>query len=82
MPTKKTDQSTPIYIIRADNLNLSAKFLLAFGDFVAVQIPDAEKKWKFEMRRDLGIYLGDAHDTERGFPISNPSTGAVQILLD
>ena len=34
------------------------------------------------MRRDLGIYLGDADDTKRGFPILNPSTRAVQVRLD
>ena len=34
------------------------------------------------MRRDLGIYLGDADDTKRGFLILNPSPGAVQVRLD
>ena len=57
VPTLKTGHSTPAFMIGAGNLDLSVKFPFAFGDFVAVRIPDAEKKWKFDMRRDLGIYL-------------------------
>ena len=34
-------------------------------------------KWKFDLRRDFGIYLGDADDTKRDYLILNPSTYAV-----
>ena len=76
--TLKTGHSTPAFMIGAGNLDFSVQFPFAFGDFVAV--PDVEKRWKFDMRKDLGIYLGDADDTKRGF--LNPSTGAVQVRLD
>ena len=82
IPTKKFNHSTPSKLIGGGDLDLSVKFAFAFGDFVAVRIPDAEVKWKFDLRRDLGIYLGDADDTKRGFLILNPSTGAVQVRLD
>ena len=49
---------------------------------MAVCIPDAEVRWKFDLRRDLVIYLSDADDTKRGYLILNPSTGAVQVRLD
>ena len=82
VPTKKSSPSTPSNLIGAGDLDLSIKFPFSFGDFVAVRIPDAEVRWKFDLRRDLGIYLGDADDTKRGFLILNPSTGAVQVRLD
>ena len=65
-------------MIGAGDLDLSVKFLFSFGDFVAVQIPDVDKKWKFDLRRDLGIYLGDANDTKRGSLILNQ----VKVRLD
>ena len=78
MPTNKTAPSTPSHMIGAGDLDLSVKFLFSFGDFVAVQIPDVDKKWKFDLRRDLGIYLGDANDTKRGSLILNQ----VKVRLD
>ena len=81
VPPKKTAPSTPSHMIGAGDLDLSVKFLFSFVDFVAVRIPDGEKKWKFDLRRDLGIYLGDADDNKRGSLILNPSTGSVQVRL-
>ena len=46
-------------MIGAGDRDLSVGFLFSFGDFVSVRIPDAEEKWKFDLRRDLDIYLGD-----------------------
>ena len=69
VPTKKSSPSTPSNLIGAGDLDLSVKFPFSFGDFVAVRIPDAEVRWKFDLRRDLGIYLGDADDTKRGYSI-------------
>ena len=34
------------------------------------------------MKRDLGIYLGDADDTKRGVLFLNPTTGAIDVRLD
>ena len=50
----------------AGDLDLSVHFLLTFGDVVTVRIPAPDKTWKFDARRDVGIYLGDAEDTKRG----------------
>jgi hypothetical protein len=82
VPNRRTGRNTPASILGVGDLDLSVKFLFAFGDFVAVTIPDVKSNWKFDMRRDLGIYLGDADGTKRGCLILNPSSGAVQIRLD
>ena len=72
---------TPSFTIGAGNLDFSVKLLFAFGDFVAAQIPDAEKKWKFFMRRNLCISWWWRY-IKRGFLILDPSTGAVQVCVD
>ena len=64
------------------DLDLSVQFLFAFGDFVAVRFVEPEIQWKFDLRRDLGICLGDALGTKRGSLILNPTTGAVSVRLD
>ena len=56
IPTKKTRPDTPSRLMGAGDLDLSIRFLFTFGDFLAVRIPDQDKIWKFDVRRDLGIY--------------------------
>ena len=82
MPTKKSSPSTPSNLIGAGDLDLTVKFPFSFGDFVAVRIPNAEFRWKFDLRRDFGVYIGDADDTKRGYLTLNLSSGAVQVRLD
>ena len=60
VPTVKSGKSTPSSLLGAGDLDLSVKFLFSFGNFVAVTIPPSQTKWKFDMKRDLGIYLGGA----------------------
>ena len=45
---------------------------------MAIRIPDAEVKWKFDLRRDLGIYLGDADDTKRSYLSCSSPLGLYQ----
>ena len=66
----------------AGDLDLSVSFPFAFGDIVAVRIPAPDVQWKFDLRRNLGIYLGDADNTKRGFLILDLSSGAVKVRLD
>ena len=82
IPTVRSGKSTPSSLLGAGDLDLSVKFLFSFGDFVAVTIPSPNIKWKFDMKRDIGIYLGDADDTKRGVLILNPTTGAIDVRLD
>lgn len=82
IPNSKTKKNTPSRLMGDSDLDLSVKFLYSFGDFVAVTIPDSNVRWKFDIRRDLGIYLGDADGTKRGSLILNPSTGSIQVRLD
>ena len=66
----------------AGDLDLSIRFLFTFGDFLAVRIPEPDKIWKFDARRDLGIYLGDADDTKRGYLVYMLSSGSMRVRAD
>ena len=82
IPTKKTRPSTPSRLMGAGDLDLSTRFPFVFGDFLAVRIPEPDKTWKFDVRRDLGIYLGDADDTKRGYLVYMLSSGSVKVRAD
>lgn len=82
IPTKKTGSSTPSRLMGAGDLDLSVQFPFTFGDFVAVRIPSVDANWKFDLRRDLGIYLGDADRTKRGCLIYMLATGSVKVRSD
>ena len=47
-----------------------------------MSIPAPDKTWKFDARRDVGIYLGDAEDTKRGCLVYMLSTGVVRARSD
>ena len=55
---------------------------LLFDDFDVVKTFSSKRKWKFDMKRDHGIYLRDADDTKRGVLILNPDTGAFDVHLE
>ena len=49
---------------------------------LAVRISAPDKTWKFDARRDVGIYLGDADDTKRECLVYMLATGVVRIRSD
>ena len=51
-------------------------------DFIAVRIPEPDKTWKFNVRRDLGIYLSYADDTKRGYLVYMLSYGSVRVRAE
>ena len=60
VPTKKSVHSTPSKLFGGGDLDLPVKFPFSLKDFIAARILDSEGKWKFDLRRDLGIHLDDA----------------------
>ena len=55
--------------------NLQKTFQFVFGDMVAVHLPKERRNWKFDMRWDVGIYVGQPeHSVEASlvyFPYKN-----------
>jgi hypothetical protein len=80
-PNAKTHDKSPRELIEGRKLSLEHEFKFAFGDFVGVNFPSDEKEWKFDLRNDLAIYLGEAEE-KRGHRLLFPFTGQELVRLD
>ena len=49
---------SPYEILTGRRVNLNKSFQFAFGDLVAVHITKERRHWKFDLRWDVGIYIG------------------------
>jgi hypothetical protein len=49
---------SPNQMCTGKRTDLSRQYQFAFGDLVAVGIPKELREWKFDLRNDLGIYVG------------------------
>lgn len=57
-PNVHNKSKTPYHVIHNDRTNLMNTFKHTFGDLVAVGIPKELRTWKFDLRNDIGIYVG------------------------
>jgi hypothetical protein len=57
-PNVKCGKKSPHEVITGRTTNLEKTFQFAFGDLVYVRIPDGQREWKFDLRQDIGIYVG------------------------
>ena len=55
--------------------NLRNSFMFKFGEPVAVGIPSVNKRWKFDVKSDFGIYVGQPEESVNGHMIYYPPTG-------
>ena len=66
---------SPYEMITGRKTNLQKSFQFVFGDIVAVHLPRDRRNWKFDMRWDVGIYVGQLeHSVEAAlvyFPYKN-----------
>ena len=75
VPNTKTRPASPYELITGIKTNLSKTFQFCFGDIVAVHLPTDKRNWKFDMRWDVGVYVGQPeHSVEASlvyFPYKN-----------
>lgn len=57
-PNVKCGKMSPYEVITGQTTNLKKTFQFAFGDLVYVRIPNDQREWKFDLRQDIGIYVG------------------------
>jgi Reverse transcriptase (RNA-dependent DNA polymerase) len=79
---EKFGDRTPHHIMTGVPTDLSREFKFAFGDMVAVNVPDELEQWKFDTRNQLGIYVGESSDTKGGHLIYWPYTQSITNRLD
>ena len=58
VPNVKTRPQSPYEMVTGIKTNLHKTFQFVFGDMVAVHLPKERRNWKFDMRWDVGIYVG------------------------
>ena len=75
VPNVKCKPSTPHELITGEKINLRKTFQFSFGDLVAVHTIKEKRNWKFDLRWDVGIYVGQPeHSVEAAmvyFPYRN-----------
>ena len=49
---------SPFQRVHRESTNLSNTFTFSFGDIVAVGLPAVDRNWKFDLKNDIGIYVG------------------------
>ncbi len=68
-------KSTPARIIdHSFNVDAHHQYRFAFGDLLCFPLQDHERTWKFDVKNDIGFYVGDEDSTKGGFLIYMPYT--------
>lgn len=78
---------TPHQRVTGERTDFSNTFMFAFGDLVSVTLPKPEKSWKFDVKRDIGIIVGQPDSSVLSHLVYNPNDHSVKertdaILLD
>lgn len=81
-PNTKTNGITPRAMIfgNEDHVDLNRSFLFPFGQPVAARIP--KRTWAFDLKAELGVYLGESTGSVRGGLVFYPSTKAILARSD
>lgn len=82
-PNSKTGGLTPLQMVTGtEPLDLRRRFLFPFGTPVAVGLPKEKRTWKFDVRNEMGVYLGENPGTVNAGIIYYPSTNATLVRSD
>jgi hypothetical protein len=63
---KLRDGRSPWQVFTKEQLDFNLEKRFQFGDLIAVGLPGDGKAWKFDMRNEVVIYVGDSADIKRG----------------
>jgi hypothetical protein len=63
VPNFRSHTRSPGHIITGEPTNIKRTFQFSFGDLVSVGIPKDHRSWKFDVRNDLCIYVGQEPGT-------------------
>jgi hypothetical protein len=84
--TKSTPASVVIH--QSFYINAHHQYRFTFGDLLCFPLQDHERTWKFNVKNDIGFYVGDEDNTKGGSLIYMPYThkiltrgGGYRILI-
>ena len=63
VPNIHTFNKSPHHVIVGEHTDLRRTHKFAFGDLVSVGIPEDFRSWKFDVRNDIAIYVGQEPGT-------------------
>ena len=81
-PNKKSCPRSPHEIITGQRVNLQKSFQFTFGDLIAVRLPKERRTWKFDLRWDVGIYIGQPDNIVDAGLIFYPFERSVKCRTD
>ena len=82
LPNPITGLSPNSIINSSHQVNALQKFRFAFGDIVCHSLEKLERKIKFDIRNDVGLYLGDERGMKGGCLIYRPYKHTVTVRGD
>ena len=81
-PNSHHARLSPYQRITKRPLDLNTSFKFSFGDFVAVSIPDHQRTFKFDIKNDIGIYVGQCDNMKSSCLIYWPFTHKTSCRYD
>ncbi len=82
VPNSKSRPSSPYEIITGRKTNLQKTFRFAFGDLVAVHLPKEKRSWKFDLRWDIGIFVGQPENSVEAAMVYFPFKNQLLVRTD
>ena len=82
VPNCKSRPSSPYEIITGRKTNLQKTFRFAFGDLVAVHLPKEKRSWKFDLRWDIGIFVGQPENSVEAAMVYFPFKNQLLVRTD
>ena len=82
IPNERSKNKSPLQLINGEKLDLNRDFKFAFGDFLAVCTPEELKTGKFDLRNQIGIYVGSTEDCKGGNIVYWPFDKSTSIRYD
>ena len=69
-------------MITGRKTNLQKAFRFTFGDLVAIHLPKETRKWKFDLRWDVGIYVGQPENSVEAAMVYFPFKNQLLVRTD
>ena len=79
VPNVSTGSNCPIGLIEKKTIDLRHEFLFTFGQPLCVGIPKDKRTWNWDLKNDLGVYVGQPVGKVNGNLVYFPFTGQVLI---
>jgi Reverse transcriptase (RNA-dependent DNA polymerase) len=81
-PNKLCPDSCPLFRVTGQTTNLANTFKFRFGEPVAVGIAKEHRNWKFDLKRELAVYLGQPEGRVDGHIVFFPFDRKILIRGD